>query len=166
MFLHGFYDWIDVHLGWIAALAEQVPLTIYYPWLGTAAGAHPAFAFAHAVRDHVRSRLTFAEETVLPVPGQDDPAAWFVNTFPEGDIDHAQPAFVTCQTAAGVRAEAIAAALRVRRWIDEDHIDPAEIIVAAPQAENHLAAGQEIFRSFAIPLRIADVPAEIGRAHV
>ncbi len=157
--LYGFYDWIDVHLGWIAALAERVSLTIYYPWLGTGDKTHPAFSFAQTVRDHVRSRITFDEETALPPPADTDSATWFVNTFPEGTINHDQPSFVSCQCAAGIRAEAIAAALRVRRWIDEDQLDPATIMVVAPQADEHVEAVQQIFRSFAIPLRIADVPA-------
>lgn len=156
--MYGFYDWIDVHLGWMGPLAQRVPTTIYYPWVARDSLPHPAFSFADSVLEHLRGRLPLDDEENIPVPAHET-ALFFMTTFPEGEIGVDTPSFLTCQPAAGVPAEAISAALRVRRWIDEEKIAPADILVVSPQAENYVEALQDIFGAFAIPLRVADVPA-------
>ncbi len=158
VFVYGFYDWIDVHLGWLALLAQRTPMIIYYPWIRQDRKAHPAFSFADSVLAHLRGRLSFNGEEDISTPTR-EPAAFFLTTFPEGEIGGAAPSFLTCQRAAGVRAEVISAALRARHWMDKEKIDAADILVVAPQAENYAEAVQDIFGSFAIPLRVADVPA-------
>ena len=156
--VYGFYDWIDVNLGWLAPLAQRASMIVYYPWISRNGKVHPAFSFADSVLAHLRGRLSFDGEEDISTPAR-EPAAFFLTTFPEGEIGGAAPSFLTCQRAAGVRAEAISAALRVRHWMDEEKIDASDILVVAPQAENCVEAVQDIFGSFAIPLRVADVPA-------
>jgi hypothetical protein len=136
VFVYGFYDWIDVHLGWLTPLAQRVQTTIYYPWTLKDGKPHPAFSFAESVLAHLRGRLSVTGEETISAPAQ-EPAKFFLQTFPEGEIASKAPSFLTRQPAAGTRAEAISAALRVRRWIDEEKIAPADILVVAPQAENY-----------------------------
>jgi hypothetical protein len=113
-----------------------VQTTIYYPWTLKDGKPHPAFSFAESVLAHLRGRLSVTGEETISAPAQ-EPAKFFLQTFPEGEIASKAPSFLTRQPAAGTRAEAISAALRVRRWIDEEKIAPADILVVAPQAENY-----------------------------
>ncbi len=147
VFVHGFYDWIDVHLEWLTALAQRVPVTFYYPYT-----KHPAFAFAEPVLASLRLRLGD------PPVEQINATNFFLETFPEQPIGE-QPEFLTYQYASGPRAEVVSAAVRIRRWLDEDGLRPEDILVIAPRAEDYLDAVRDVFQAFAIPLRVSDVPA-------
>ena len=159
LFVYGFYEWIDVHLQWLAALAERVGTTIYYPWHGEGSQTHAAFSFTRSVLDDLRGRINgIVEEHINPkAVGTGN---FFLETFPDGVIGK-PPEFLSCQRASGSRAEAISAAVRIRRWLDDSKapLQPEDILVVAPQADEYAQAVQDAFGAFAIPLRISDVSA-------
>ncbi|MFZ4694276.1 MAG: PD-(D/E)XK nuclease family protein [Verrucomicrobiia bacterium] len=156
VFVHGFYEWLDVNLGWLAAMVEKVPTRIYYPWLKVGRSPHPAYAFGEEILEELGRRFTFLEfEEIGDEPGAC--ARFFIGSFPEGRVEDPPP-FLTWQRAAGPRAEAISAAVRVRSWLDEG-IPPEEILVTASVAEGYGDALRGVFREFAIPLRVSDLPA-------
>jgi hypothetical protein len=156
VFVHGFYEWLDVNLGWLAALAVKVPTAIYYPWLKRGKDAHPAYAFGAEIVEELGRRFTFLEtEEVAGEMG--GPGQFFVRTFPDGKVE-GPPAFLTWQRAAGVRAGAISAAVRAGAWLDEG-LAPEEILVTAPNDEEYGHALRAVFREFGIPLRVSDLPA-------
>ena len=51
--------------------------------------------------------------------------------------------------------------MRIRRWLDDSKapLQPEDILVVAPQADEYAQAVQDAFGAFAIPLRISDVSA-------
>lgn len=157
MYIYGFYDWIDVHLEWMSALSRRVETAVYYPWAAEKGKTHPAFGFAESVLQDLRLRFAFAAESSAG-ESQSEPADFFLATFPEGNIGP-KPGFLSCQRAAGVRAEAISAAVRIRTWLEDKNnpLAPEDILVVAPQADAYVDIVQEIFAAFAIPLRVSDV---------
>lgn len=159
LFVHGFYEWLDVNLQWLAALAPRVATTIYYPWHGEQSAPHPAFSFTASVLDDLRGRLTGLVETRLAAPAT-GPGAFFAATFPERTIGD-RPEFLTEHRASGLRAEAVAAAARIRDWLDDPRapVAPADILVVAPPTAEYAVIVPEVFHAFAIPLRASDVPA-------
>lgn len=159
--VYGFYEWLDVHLGWLAALAEKISMRIYYPRGKREGGAHPAYAFAEEMIATAQHRFSSLEVEEL----QEDSGAceqFFLECFPEGKIA-AQPSWLTWQRACGLRAEAISAALRVRAWLEEG-LPPEEILVTASRAEGYGDVVRRIFREFGIPLRVSDLPAGLTPA--
>ncbi|NQU11854.1 exodeoxyribonuclease V subunit gamma, partial [bacterium] len=157
--VHGFYEWTDVNLQLLAELAHRIDLAIYFPYHLD----HHGFAFAAEVLDDLRLRLgtDLVDETAVAVPPDDGPATFFLDTFPEGTIPPAPPAFLSRQHASGPRAEAVSAALCIRRWLDapRDPLAPEDILVVAPDAEAYRDVVEEVFTAFAIPVRVADVAA-------
>lgn len=157
IYIYGFYDWIDVHLEWLSALSRRVETAVYYPRAGEKGKTHSAFGFTELVLQDLRLRFGFATES-LAGENQSEPAEFFLATFPEGEVGP-KPGFLSYQRAAGVRAEAISAAVRIRTWLDDkdNPLAPEDILVVAPQADAYVDMVQEIFAAFAIPLRVADV---------
>lgn len=157
IYAYGFYDWIDVHLEWLSALSRRVETLVYYPWAGEKGKAHPVFSFAESVLQDLRLRFAFANESSAGEGGS-GPEEFFLATFPEGNISQ-KPAFLSYQRAAGARAEAVSAAVRIRTWLDDknDPLVPEDILVVAPQANAYAESVQEVFAAFAIPLRVSDV---------
>ena len=157
IYIYGFYDWIDVHLEWLSALSRRLETVVYYPWQWQKGRAHPAFSFAESVLQDLRLRFSFTSE-IMAETATASPAEFFLATFPEGDIS-SKRGFLSYQRAAGVRAEAISAAVRIRTWLDDenDPLAPEDILVVAPQADAYAECVQEIFTAFGIPLRVADV---------
>jgi hypothetical protein len=154
--VHGFYDFIDVNLEWLTALAKRVDCQFYYPFHGALGKPHPAFAFADSVLSDLLARLGQPEPETIPSPAN----SYFLDTFPDGHVDR-QPVFVTTQTASGIRAEAISAAVKIRQWLD-DPVTPLsadDILVVAPDAEAYADTVHEVFGAFAIPVRVVDVSA-------
>ena len=157
IYAYGFYDWIDVHLEWLSALSRRVEALVYYPWAGEKGKAHSAFSFAESVLQDLRLRFAFANESAAG-ESSGGPAEFFLATFPEGNISQ-KPVFLTYQRAAGARAEAVSAAVRIRTWLDDkkDPLAPEDILVVAPQANAYAESVQEVFAAFAIPVRVSDV---------
>lgn len=157
IYIYGFYDWIDVHLEWLSALSRRVQTVVYYPWAAEKGETHPAFRFAESVLQDLRMRFAFATESPAGL-SQSEPADFFLATFPEGNVGQ-KPGFLSYQRAAGVRAEAISAAVRIRTWLEDKNnpLMPEDILVVAPQADAYVDIVQEIFAAFAIPLRVSDV---------
>lgn len=156
IYVHGFYDFIDVNLEWLTALARRVDCRFYFPFQGRLGTPHPAFSFADGVLSDLVARLGHPEPETIPDAGDN----YFLATFPEGHIAE-QPAHVTTQTASGIRAEAISAAVKIRQWLD-DPVAPLsadDILVVAPNAEAYADAVHEVFKTFAIPVRVVDVSA-------
>lgn len=166
LWVYGFYEWLDVHLQWLTALAQRVSVKFFYPAPDGRPSArdHPAFAFSMPILQHLQARIPLLEHRPVPLPVSDNaetPAQFFARTFPEGELPATPPAFLTWQSAAGPRAEAIAAAVQVRRWLDDPNhpVAPHDILIVAMQAEPYVPILREVFRDFAIPLRVADLPA-------
>lgn len=158
-FVHGFYEWLDVNLGWLGALSERVEMAVYYPFQREGKQEHPAFSFGAEILEDLERRMGGARAGAIEgTPGAC--GAFLLGTFPEGEIAEA-PGFLTWQRASGPRAEAISAALRARAWIEDPSapLDPGEILVTAPDAEGYADALREVFRDFALPLRVSDAPA-------
>lgn len=159
LYSYGFYEWLDVHLEWLAALAARMPLTLYYPWHGSRTEPHPAFSFTTSVLEDLRIRLAPLTEEHLGEPTA-PPARFFLATFPDGSTATPPPQFLTWQSASGIRAEAISAAVRIRQWLDDpaEPLAPEDILIVAPAAAEYVEAVTDVFRAFAIPLRVSDVP--------
>ncbi|MEE2822565.1 MAG: PD-(D/E)XK nuclease family protein [Acidobacteriota bacterium] len=162
-FVYGFYGFTDVNAQIIAALGRRVQLTLLYPFLKAKKQSHPAFDFGQSILEDLKSRFgTLLEETTVEIADSDQSSQvtthFFLDTFPEGKIP-AQPSFLTFQRASGVRAEVISAAVRVRKWIDQENPLPLEeIMLVAPDPKPYIDVAEQIFADFAIPLRIVDVP--------
>lgn len=152
VFVYGFYEWLDVHLGWLTVLAEKVLSRIYYPRGKMEGEAQPAYAFAEEMIETLRHRFSSLDSEEI----EGDPGVcgrFFLKNFSE-----TPPAGLTWQRACGLRAEAISAALRIRGWLEEG-LPPEEILVTAPRAEGYGEALRAVFREFGIPLRVSDLPA-------
>ncbi|MEE8585258.1 MAG: PD-(D/E)XK nuclease family protein [Acidobacteriota bacterium] len=162
VFFHGFYEFTDVNTQLLAALSRRLPTRLYFPFLANfqAKGCHPAFAFVMPILEDLQFRLGASLEEIedLGKLPPDEPGQYFLRHFPEGDPS-SPPWFLSWQFASGVRAEAISAALRIRRWLDEDEsLQPSEILIVAPDALPYLPVLPEVFRDFALPLRISEAP--------
>ncbi len=162
LFFYGFYEWTDVNLQVINALARRVQITIFYPWARRGGDPHPAFEFGHPILEDLKLRLgsslTCTEELTELV---DSPASFFLTTFPEGEVLE-QPSFLTFQRASGIRAEAISAALQIRRWLDESGLEPQDVLVTVPDPEAYLDSLREVFEAFAIPLTTGSSPTDLA----
>ncbi|HSR67818.1 MAG TPA: PD-(D/E)XK nuclease family protein [Acidobacteriota bacterium] len=162
VWLYGFYDLTDVNLQVVCACARKLPLRLYFPALRQDGELHPAFESVQDLLEEIGLRMGGEVEVhdlsaAEADPKSPSPREYFSATFPQGPLD-GQPACVSFQKASGLRAEALAAALQTRRWLDaEDDLQPQDIIVAAPAAEAYLPHLREAFQSFALPLRIQDV---------
>jgi RecB family exonuclease len=102
------------------------------------------------------------KQTVLGDRELADPVTrFFIDTFPDGPCSE-RPAFLTSQKASGIRAEVLSAAVRIRKWLDEEagSIGPADILLLVPDIELYYEEVREIFSAFSIPLRIAEQPAQ------
>ena len=85
LFVYGFYEWIDVHLQWLAALAERVGTTIYYPWHGEGSQTHAAFSFTRSVLDDLRGASTGSLRSTS-IPRQSAQAISFWRLSPTGRL--------------------------------------------------------------------------------
>ena len=163
--VYGFYGFTDVNAQVIAALGKRIDLTLFYPFVKKGKETHPAFSFGEPVLEDLKVRLGTAltsqpdSSKVDGDEGSDESTRFFLSTFPEGKVPE-QPPFLTFQSALGIRAEVLSAALRVRQWMEdtENPIPAQEIMVLAPNSAPYFDSMQEVFAAFAIPLRTVDVP--------
>lgn len=156
--VHGFYDFTDLNLQCLTSLSRRLEMKLFYPFARKEKVAHPAFAFAHPVLEELRLRFgaSLAQESRLDEA--DSEISFFLDTFPEGEVSPSSPSFLSYQRASGLRAELISAAVRIRRWLDENPgWRPEDILVVAPVIEPYYAPAREIFSAFAIPLRVVDL---------
>ncbi len=159
---HGFYEFTDVNSQLLTAVSRRLPTRLYFPFLAgpQGKGCHPAFAFVMSILEDLQFRLgSYLEETQdLDRLAPEEPCQFFLRHYPEGDPS-SPPSFLSWQFASGVRAEAISAALRIRRWLDEDtSLQPGEILIVAPEAASYLSVLPEVFQDFALPLRVSESP--------
>ena len=162
VFFHGFYEFTDVNTQLLAALSRRLPTCLYFPFLADTQGkgCHPAYAFVMPILEDLQFRLGAALEEIedLGKLPRDEPSQFFLQHFPEGNPP-SPPSFLSWQFASGIRAEAISAAMRIRRWLDEDEsLQPSDILMVAPDAVPYLSVLPEVFRDFALPLRISEAP--------
>ena len=163
--VYGFYGFTDVNAQVIAALGKRIDLTLFYPFVNKGKETHPAFSFGEPVLEDLKVRLGTAltspagSSEVDGDEGSFESTRFFLSTFPEGKVPK-QPPFLTFQSASGIRAEVLSAALRVRQWMEdtENPIPAQEIMVLAPNSAPYLDSMREVFAAFAIPLRTVDVP--------
>jgi hypothetical protein len=162
LFFYGFYDFNDNAAQIISTLSRFSDMRLFLPYSGTRQrGVHPAFGFVRPALEDLKTRIgaSVAEETVSS-PEKSASEVFFLATFPAGDIPE-QPEFLTFQRAAGLRAEVLSAAVRIRRWIDEG-MPPEKILVLAPDAGPYLGFVEEAFADFGIPFRVEGA-ADSGR---
>ncbi|RPI25376.1 MAG: PD-(D/E)XK nuclease family protein [Acidobacteria bacterium] len=162
--VYGFYEFTDVAEQVLSALARRVSTSFYLPFYRPDGKTHHAFEFAEPIIEALRLRLGSAAANIETLePDGQAPLRFFLSTFPEGQIA-SQPGFLTYQRASGLRAEVVSAAVQVQRWLDDARLglDPREIHVVAPQAGLYSDLIREIFPSFAIPLRLAEVPNDLS----
>ncbi|HXK58999.1 MAG TPA: PD-(D/E)XK nuclease family protein [Acidobacteriota bacterium] len=163
VYIYGFYDFTDVAEQILASVARRFSTRFYLPFYRQGGKTHPAFDFVEPVIDSLRLRIGGALGQTEMRPFDDQtPLAFFLSTFPEGIIDQ-QPACITYQRASGLRAEVVAAAVQVRKWLDDPTfgLEPNHIHVVPPQARPYLDLVREIFPVFGIPLRLAGVVEEL-----
>jgi len=164
LLVYGFYDFTDVSTQILVALGRRFKLTLYYPFAAQDQTFHPAFSFSDAVLTDLSLRFGSAleKQTVLGDPGLSGRVTkFFIETFPEGTCSE-RPPFLTSQKASGIRAEVLSAAVRIRKWLDEEpgSISPSDILLLAPNIELYYEEVREIFSAFSIPLRIAEQPTQ------
>lgn len=148
--IHGFYDFTDVNLGVLAALSRHVTTWLYLPVVRS----HPAFTFSEDLLDECRIR--FRPERLLEAGGHSPQEVFFLDTFPEGSPGP-RPDWLSENRASGPQAEALSAAMAVRRVLDEDpSVAPWQILVVAPDLGGIALALQEAFDAFRIPLAMPD----------
>jgi RecB family exonuclease len=164
LFIHGFYDFTDNNLQLAANLSRTQSMRLYFPDNRAGKDPHPAFDFSDSVLQDIRIRVKLSDEA--DIEDSDDegeglqavPMADYLDrTFPEGLVDD-PPDFITFQKASSPRAEAISAALQVRRWVDELGIDPEEVMVVLTSPGEYLAPAREAFSSFCLPVNLLDCP--------
>jgi hypothetical protein len=162
LYVYGFYDLTDVSALLLAALARRIPTDFFLPFSGSLCFPHPGFTFMRPVIDDLSARLGSSLGRTEILEPHEGLTRFFISTFPDGVVE-AQPASLTFQHASGLRAEVLAAAARVRSWLDDPELAlaPQDVILVAPQAEPYLDLVREIFEAFALPLRVADVPAAL-----
>lgn len=166
IFVHGFYDFTDNNLQILAGLGKSQEVTLYFPDNTRGNQIHPAFEFSRPMLDDMRARVGIhALDEPREFGGRDNSfpsAEFFDRTFPDGKVA-AQPPFLTFQRASSPRAEALSAALRVRSWIDEDGIDPDEVMVVFTSPGGYLGPILDAFEEFCLPVNVIDFPVEISR---
>lgn len=157
LYWHGFYDFTDTNLELLAALSQHLDCILLTPFAGADKAPHAAFSFSAAVLDDLRLRLgtRVPSEERLAEPAR-SLASWFLSAFPDDGV--AEPhSGLSIQSASGSRSEAIAAALQVREWLDEDSaLRPSDIWIAAPDVDDCRRTLREAFSSFGVPLRVLD----------
>ncbi|MGH9339938.1 MAG: PD-(D/E)XK nuclease family protein [Acidobacteriota bacterium] len=160
VFFYGFYDFTDNNAQLVAALAGRLDISIFFPSGEQGRESHPVFSFCRQVQDDLTLRMGNRVELSHLGPAPHSSTQFFASTFMEGQVPDRPPDFLTFQTASGIQAEVLSAAVRIRRWLDdpESPIEPHEVLLIAPQAEIYLQNVREIFACFAIPLRVVDVP--------
>ena len=163
-FLYGFYDFTDVNTQIIAALGKRLKLTLYFPHATAGKGPHPAFSFSDMVLQDLSARFASSLHSREVIEKRDiaDPVTrFFLSTFPVGECFR-KPEFLTVQQASGIRAEVISAAVRVRKWLDdnEEPINADEIMVLVPDLEAYHDEVREVFAAFSIPLSSLDRPSQ------
>ncbi len=168
LFIDGFYDFTDNNLQLIANLSKSQNIRLYFPDNRVGREAHPAFDFSEIVLQDIKTRMQVYGDSELQDPeesqGQSQEtlvADYLDRTFPAGQVDE-QPDFITFQKASSLRAESISAALQVRRWVDDQGIDPEEIMVVFTSAVGYLGPVREAFDSFCLPVNILDWPVELS----
>lgn len=165
VYLYGFYDLTDINAQILSSLARRVNMTLFYPFATVDGFTHPAFHFGDSFLEDFRLRLGSVltqEEMVEKSDSSSGTESFFLSTFPEGEVPD-KPDFLSFQSASGVRAEAISAALKVRLWMDavEDSLQPEEIMVVVKDVEPYLSTIRDVFASFAIPLCEVDAPVRL-----
>lgn len=172
LFVHGFYDFTDNNLQLAAGLSRTQSMRLYFPDNRAGKDAHPAFDFSDSVLRDIRMRVQMSTEDAAGDSGNggENPKAvgiadYLDRTFPEGRVDD-PPDFITFQKASSPRAEAISAALQVRRWVDEKGIEPDEIMVVFTSPGGYLAPVREAFASYCLPVNLLDCPVEISEKQI
>lgn len=167
VWVHGFYDFIDLNLELVVALARWTDVAVLLPSGGAAAS--PWYRFAARVAEVLEQRYGSAprERVTTCVPFEGWPAgAGEGEAQGSGNRDKAEraPGGLTWRRAAGIEAEVVAAAVQVRRWLDEDPaLQPHEILVAAPDPQSYLLALQRVFPEFGLPVTLVGVPPLVDR---
>jgi len=158
VFFYGFYDLTDLAAQMIAALSKRVTTRIYLPSAPGTQREHQAYAFVKPLIADLQAMLgTGLRKTIeLDLQLWDQTARYFLGSFPDGTIGR-QPHFLTYSKASGLRAEVVAAALQIRRWLDTGSVSPEAVTVVAPDPAPYLNAVREIFPDFGIPVRVSDV---------
>ncbi|UCF37929.1 MAG: exodeoxyribonuclease V subunit gamma, partial [Acidobacteriota bacterium] len=158
--VYGFYDMTDVNLQVLSALSKRLDVRLYFPAPSTR--GHSAFTFCRDFLNDIQARigtslLTRGDQDSRPATGLTD---YFLKSFPDGEIRQ-PPKGLSVQRASGIRAEAISAAVRIRKWLDQQPgLQLHEIIVATPRLEAYYPILLEVFTSFAIPLRVSALPSQ------
>ncbi len=155
---YGFYDLTDLGAQVLTTLSRRVQTRLYLPSPPRARQDHQAYTFVQSLLGDLGVMLGtgLRKTTELDLQLWDQTAGYFLGTFPDGAIGE-QPRFLTYSKASGLRAEVIAAALQIRRWLDAGTVSPESITVVAPDAAPYLTAVREIFPDFGVPVRVSDV---------
>jgi len=159
LWLYGFYDLTDSNLQIVASLSSRLGVKIYLPFTRRDRDTHPTYTFTESVLEDLcfRMQTEVVETDAAAAAGRSAMTSVFLESFPEGEIGEV-PASFTFQFASGLRAEMIAAVVRVKRWIDEG-CAPEDILVIAPDIGKYYSTARELFNLFGIPLRVLDLPA-------
>ncbi len=151
----GMYDFTDVNAQVLAGLARHVDdLRFYMPDTDPDQPAGAAFQFGRWSRQDIEARIGSQARTVFLSGAADQPVRWWLDHFPDGDPGDTAPENWTWDRAAGPAAEALAAAARVRQWLDSG-LDPVDILVTGPRIDRYLPDLQAAFAEFRIPIRLA-----------
>jgi hypothetical protein len=153
----GFYDFTDLNLQLLSNLAAKSELRLYFPHFEGTNSNHPAFDFSGKVLKDFQLRSGSHRTQSCLINGLQNPVCeYFLASFPVGSVPP-QPDWLTYQTASGVRAECISAAVRVRRWVQEG-IPAEDILIVSPVPARYRLVLPEIFGAFRIPLKLTDIP--------
>ncbi|MFZ0427034.1 MAG: PD-(D/E)XK nuclease family protein [Acidobacteriota bacterium] len=158
LFVYGFYDFTDLNLGTIEALARRMRVDLLLPGAESVGPGKtlPAFRYVEEAIESILIRMPSATIEMLPARPQPS-TQFFLETFPEGRIG-AQPDFLTIRKAAGIDAEALAAAVKVREWLDQAaDLQPQEILIVAPDAGRYQVSLKRVFAEFGLPLNPLDL---------
>ncbi|GAB4231687.1 MAG: hypothetical protein Kow00109_03950 [Acidobacteriota bacterium] len=149
VWVHGFYDFIDLNLELVLALAHRTEVTVLLP-TGPASDS-PWYRFVSRVAEVLELRYgPTLREAVSPRSFEGWPAR-----AQEDRAGEERPVQLSRRRAAGVEAEVVAAAAQVRRWLDRDaSLQPHEVLVAAPDPQNYLLAVRRVFPDFGLPVAV------------
>lgn len=151
--LLGFYDFTDVNLEILAALSQKAEVSLYLPHLA----GHSGFRFTEEVMAELTMRCP--PDDVIPVERSADSTAstFFLATFPEGER-LPRPEFLTIQRVSGLHAEAIAAAVRIRLWLDEDpNLEYHHAAVLVPDVSRYYPFVRKAFAHYGLPIVVSDL---------